>query len=261
MEQITPKELMEQIKSMKTKITNDDLQSFYNVCLEKLDKYIVTGQIDACKKIKFLIDNVSREYKLIENGIDTFVYFNDIKEYINQVKDKQISIIELSRYEREIPDEIIDVISMCRENNLFDEYIILFTDYQKEMSKKTAKQDREKDPILFGMMYNEETNTACPRFYYLGDWEDEYCDLTLEKMLSKIGQDKAHNISKPVRTIDELNEKLNKLKISNGDVSFNRQSTIQLNQANAKVLSEPYIEDNKIKNIFKKVKSIFKKGE
>lgn len=259
MEQITPKELMEQIKSMKTKITNDDLQSFYNVCLEKLDKYIITGQIDACKKIKFLIDNVSREYKLIENGIDTFVYFNDIKDYINQVKDKQISIIELSRYEREIPDEIIDVISMCRENNLFDEYIILFTDYQKEMSKKTAKQDREKDPILFGMMYNEETNTACPRFYYLGDWEDEYCDLTLEKMLSKIGEDKAHNISKPVKTIEELNEKLNKLTTPKG--TFISNQTIQLSQSSIKVDKELYIEDSKIKNIFKKVKSIFKKGE
>lgn len=261
MEQIEPKKLMEQIKSMKTKVTNDDLQTFYNVCLDKLDKYIVTGQIDACNKIKFLIDNVNREYKLIEHGIDTFVYFNDIRDYIDKVKDKQISIIELSRYEREIPDEIIDVISLCRENNLFDEYIVLFTDYKKEMSKKTAKQDREKDPILFGMMYDEHTNTACPRFYYLGDWEDEYCDLSLEKMLSKIGEDKAHSISKPLKTIEELNEKLNKLNNSKGDINFTRQSSIQLNQINAKVLSEPYVENNKIKNVFKKIKTIFKKGE
>lgn len=260
MEQINPKELMEQIKSMKHKITNDDLSRFYDVCLEKLDKYIITGQIDACNKIKFLIDNVNREYKLIEHGIDTFVYFNDIRDYIDKVKDKQISIIELSRYEREIPDDIIDVVALCREHNLFDEYIVLFTDYQKEMSKKTAKQDREKDPILFGMMYDDKTSSACPRFYYLGDWEDNYCDLTLEKMLAKIGEDKEHKIEKPLKSIDELNERLNTLTNKNRN-GFIKTSVVQLSQRQLNVGTELYTKSSKPRNVFKKIKSIFKKGE
>ena len=58
--QITPLELMKMIKSSKEKTTEESLINFYNVCLKKLEKYITTGQIDAAKKVKFLIDNVEK---------------------------------------------------------------------------------------------------------------------------------------------------------------------------------------------------------
>ena len=257
--QITPLELMKMIKSSKEKTTEESLINFYNVCLKKLEKYITTGQIDAAKKVKFLIDNVEKEKKLLELGINTFVYFKDISDYVENVKDKQLSIIELSRYEREVPDEIVDVVAMCKENNLFDEYMVLFTDYHKEMSKKTRKQDREKDPILFGIFLNKDKDTVCPRFYYLGDWEDEHCDLTLERMLAKIGDDKAHKVEAPAKTLEELTEKLNSLTKNNGTTIYRFVSSTNLTNIDS-VKNEEYIRSVKNKkSLFSKVKSIFKK--
>lgn len=258
--QITPLELMKMIKSSKEKTTEESLINFYNVCLKKLEKYIATGQVDAAKKVKFLIDNVEKEKKLLELGINTFVYFKDISDYIENVKDKQLSIIELSRYEREVPDEIADVVAMCKQNDLFDEYMVLFTDYNKEMSKKTRKQDREKDPILFGIFLNKDKDTACPRFYYLGDWEDEHCDLTLERMLAKIGDDKAHKVEAPAKTLEELTEKLNSLTSNKGMSVFHFTSTSNLSRVED-ISSELFVQDNKKKknSFFSKVKSIFKK--
>ena len=257
--QITPLELMKMIKSSKEKTTEESLINFYNVCLKKLEKYITTGQIDAAKKVKFLIDNVEKEKKLLELGINTFVYFKDISDYVENVKDKQLSIIELSRYEREVPDEIADVVAMCKENDLFDEYMVLFTDYHKEMSKKTRKEDREKDPILFGIFLNKDKDTACPRFYYLGDWEDEHCDLTLERMLAKIGDDKAHKVEAPAKTLEELTEKLNSLTKNNGTTIYRFVSTTNLTNIDS-VKNEEYIRSVKNKkSLFSKVKSIFKK--
>lgn len=257
--QITPLELMKMIKSSKEKTTEESLINFYNVCLKKLEKYITTGQIDAAKKVKFLIDNVEKEKKLLELGINTFVYFKDISDYVENVKDKQLSIIELSRYEREVPDEIADVVAMCKENDLFDEYMVLFTDYHKEMSKKTRKQDREKDPILFGIFLNKDEDTACPRFYYLGDWEDEHCDLTLERMLAKIGDDKAHKVEAPAKTLEELTEKLNSLTKNNGTTIYRFVSSTNLTNIDS-VKNEEYIRSVKNKkSLFNKVKSIFKK--
>ena len=34
--------------------------------------------------------------------------------------------------------------------------------------------------------------------YYLGDWEDEYCDLTLEKLIELEGENIAKTISTPI---------------------------------------------------------------
>lgn len=257
--QLTPLELMQMIKNSKEKSSSESLINFYNVCLKKLEKYIATGQIDAAKKVKFLIDNVEKEKKLLELGINTFVYFKDISDYIEKVKDKQLSIIELSRYEREVPDEIADVVAMCKENDLFDEYMVLFTDYNKEMSKKTRKEDREKDPILFGIFLNKDKDTACPRFYYLGDWEDEHCDLTLERMLAKIGDDKAHKVEAPAKTLEELTEKLNSLTKNNGTTIYRFVSSTNLTNIDS-VKNEEYIRSVKNKkSLFSKVKSIFKK--
>ena len=61
---------------------------------------------------------------------------------------------------------------------------------------------------------NERTKTVIDRFYFLGDWEDEYCDLTLDKMVNEVEASKKRNIVRTVNTpedIAELKEQLNQL--------------------------------------------------
>ena len=48
------------------------------------------------------------------------------------------------------------------------------------MTKK--EKEIKKDPILFGVIKKSR------KLYYVADWKDEVCDLTLDKMFSELGE-------------------------------------------------------------------------
>jgi hypothetical protein len=50
-------------------------------------------------------------------------------------------------------------------------------------ANKIAEAERRKDPILFGVIRGSR------KLYYLGSWEDEYCDLTLDKFIEQFGEE------------------------------------------------------------------------
>lgn len=50
------------------------------------------------------------------------------------------------------------------------------------------EKEKAKDPILFGVIQGSR------KLYFIGDWIDDYCDLTLEKMMKTI-KDKEHILS------------------------------------------------------------------
>jgi hypothetical protein len=53
-------------------------------------------------------------------------------------------------------------------------------------TKKVAKERRDKDPILFGAFKTDDKNNIPEdRFFYIGDWVDDFCDLTLKEMLTQ----------------------------------------------------------------------------
>lgn len=208
---LTPKEYFEYIKGKKNLVTNEDLKKIYDNSLKLLEKYIITGQIKAALKLKFHLETIEKEKQIVDLGINTFVYKDDIEEYIDNVEGDVVKIIELENYEREVPDEIVAKISSVK--NLFSNFYVVFTDYSGKIEKKIAKERREKDPILFGTFEDKKSSTIVERFYFIGDWIDEYCDLTLERMVAEmniVGKNIAHNISTP-KTFEELKEQLAKL--------------------------------------------------
>ena len=164
------------------------------------------------------MESIEKEQKLVDMGITTFVYKDDIDFYIDTVantrnrSERPIKIIELERYEREIPDEIVNLIAEVKDK--FDQLYVVFTDYTGKIERQVKKERREKDPILFGTFQNQADRTVIDRFYYLGDWEDEYCDLTLDKMVNETEKTGKRNIIKTISTpkdIEELKEQLNSL--------------------------------------------------
>ena len=211
-DEITATKYFEMLKAKKQKTSDELLNGTYEVCLTLLGKCQKTGQHDAAKKIFHHLDAIELERKALAAGIDTFIYKNDIEEYLRKVKDRHVRTIELSRYEREIPDEIIEKYEKVKD--VFTSFWVLFTDYTEEHTKKTEK---ERDPILFGSFQDKESNSNVERFYFIGDWIDEYCDLTLDRMLSEMGSiDSLKN--KEVRyslrdpsTIDEMRARLKDL--------------------------------------------------
>lgn len=193
--EITPSQYFDYLKGAKNTITTDELKNSYSVFLTLGEKYKKLGQKESLKKLCFLADTLKKEEKLIELGINTYVYKDVIEDYIEHVADKTVKIIELSRYMREIPDELVDTIEKTRE--LFDELYVVFTDYTGKEERKVEKERRDKDPILFGVFKNN--GNVADRFYFIGDWVDEYCDLTLDKMIEEFNK---KGKASPVITVD-----------------------------------------------------------
>ena len=80
--ELTPQQYFEQIKDKKYTVSSDDLKKIYENCLELANKYRITGQIRGLRKILFCMESIEKEQKLVDMGITTFVYKDDIDFYI-----------------------------------------------------------------------------------------------------------------------------------------------------------------------------------
>jgi len=239
--ELNPSEYFEIVKARKQTITDEDLSKIYDNCLELLNKYKITGQTAGMRKLLFHLESVESEREIVKMGITTFIYRDDIEEYIDNIAKDTVKIIELEKYEREIPDEIVAIIEQVKDK--FDQLYVLFTDYTGKVERQVEKERRQKDPILFGTFQNEKTKTVIDRFYFLGNWEDEYCDLTLDKMVNEVETSKKRNIVRTINTpkdIEELKEQLDKLVPS--------MDTFR-------------IDTRKKKNVFKRIKSYLSGGK
>lgn len=211
--ELTPQEYFDAVKEMKKLIDDDKLKAIYDNCLELLNKYKITGQTKAIRKLLFHLECIEKERNIVKMGINTFVYRDDIEYYISNVASDVVKIMDIESYEREIPDEIVEVIAGVKDK--FDQLYIVFTDYTGKVERQIKEERRAKDPILFGTFQNSETRSVIDRFYYLGDWIDEYCDLTLDKMVNETKKVGKRNIIRTIKTpedIEELKEQLNSLR-------------------------------------------------
>ena len=259
-EKISPSQYFDYIKNAKNDITTEALKESYSVFLKLAEKYTKLGQKESLKKLCFLADTLKKEEKLIELGITTYIYKDVIEDYIENVADKTVKIIELSRYMREVPDELVETIEKSKD--LFDEFYVVFTDYTGKEERKVEKERRDKDPILFGVFKNN--SNVADRFYFLGDWVDEYCDLTLDKMVEQYQENKGYSPAvetKIPETTDELIEILKSYKI---DEKKDRDYSLKI-ASDDNVGINSFIKTNDVgdepkKSFFGKVRSAFKKS-
>ena len=199
---MTPSEYFSYVKEKKNHIEEEDLRQIYENALNMIKRYQITGQTKSIEKLKFLLDIIELEIPIVKAGYNQFVYRWDVEEYIDKISDDSVFIIEMKNYEREFPDEVIDKIVKAKEvfgDNLF----VVSTDYTKKTQRKVAKERRERDPILFGALV--KNRVAYDRFYYICDWEDEYCDLSLDKIVNdwdKIHADDKESSSIVHKTIE-----------------------------------------------------------
>lgn len=206
---LSPQEYFNIVKGRKQYITDKQLAEVYDNCLELLNKYKITGQIKGMEKLLFHLNCIDKEREIVKMGINTFVYRDDIEYFISEVASEVVKIIDLENYEREIPDEIVEIISKVKDK--FDQLYIVFTDYTGRVERQVAEERRRKDPILFGTFQNGKTRSVIDRFYYLGDWVDEYCDLTLDKMVNETKRVGQRNIVHTIKTPDDIEELKNQL--------------------------------------------------
>lgn len=126
---------------------------------------------------------IVREQEAAVLGIEKVVQLKDVKKFIDSVRDKVIKYNDLTEFTRIIPKRVRTRLLELRSKRLFDNYTILYIDYTKpeEEIKSNKKLIEEKDPILFGTFDN-----IPDKLYYIADWEDEYCNLRLSDLVSKL---------------------------------------------------------------------------
>lgn len=254
-QKLSPSEYFDAIKGLKNNITDEALVKVYENCLEILNKYKATGQWKGAKKLIFHLETIEKEREIVKLGINTFVYKDDIEAYISNVASDVVKIIDLESYEREIPDEIVSIIEKVRDK--FDQLYVVFTDYTGEHERKVAKERREKDPILFGAFKDKSNSVIIDRFYYLGDWIDEYCDLTLDKMVNECEKVGKRNITHSISTPEDIEEFKKQLRNYNSINTLTVSGNIQMVEPSGPVNT------NVKPGFFAKVKTFFtgKKNE
>lgn len=257
-EPITPQVYFKDIKNSVQNVESADLKKAFEVASTMMESYKKTGQTKSMSKLERIMDVIAKEQMLVDLGVDRFVYRQDVEKFIEKIEKKTVKLIDLEDYERPIPAEITEVIAEVKD--VFDRLIVVFTDYTGKVEKQVQKERREKDPILFGLFINGHTPLS-DRFYYLGDWEDEYCDLTLESMVSEFsnmtGENMEHEISTPT-TEDALRKRIEKFAFKEEEKETVSEEELKTRYTEERDFREKN-EGEKLKEIFNKVKSILRR--
>lgn len=96
--------------------------------------------------------------------------------------EKGLKLSYLKNFSRPIPQEVIDKIARMNELEVFDNYVILYYDPEGKIYKETTREEaKRRDPIIFGVIAGSK------KLYYVADWIDEYCDLTLDAFVDSLG--------------------------------------------------------------------------
>lgn len=179
---VKPSELFKEIKNGLGMVDKMTLNRYIAVANKLLAKAEVTDQKKLQTRLEFRIKTLSKELELMTDyKINQYVERDAIFKYIEDTELREVKISSIKDYMREIPDEAVEMVANTRE--VFDDFLILFTDYTGETAKQADALVIEKDPILFGVFYDEDNDEVMERFYFLYDWEDAYCDLTLDKLI------------------------------------------------------------------------------
>ena len=192
--------------------------------LSKLQKLVAysreMGQQALYEELTKEVAVLVRESELAAFNIDKSIEFKHIDKFRSIVKEKVIKWDQLENFPRVVPRNVQTKVKALKKAGIFDEFWILFIDYTKQPEMKSTKEKiRQKDPILFGRLKYQPD-----RYYYIADWVDEYCDLTLDKLVDKIKlEDKEFALSEiedisEVRwnnIVHEVKARINRLEMTN----------------------------------------------
>ena len=160
------------------------LKSRIKAIEKAFDVAVENGQEALARKFLERVCKETREATLYAKGYKLYVEEKDVMKNKNKIKGGHISDTLYADYTRVIPDNVVK--KKKEAESFFDEFIILH--YWNPKAKDVKKMDEDekskmRDPILFGKI--KETN----RWYFIADWEDEYCDLTFEKLIDYMGKE------------------------------------------------------------------------
>lgn len=201
-------------KSLYKDITCISVEDFFksvktsSIKVELLDERLVgyksllaraesSGQVALREKLLSEMEIIKHESVLLAAGFDKVVTEELVVKFAKECK-KGLRLDWVKNFTRIIPCEIIDVKNRLDELKVFDNYVVLHYDPQGKAYSKTKEE--EKDPILFGVIRGSK------KLYFVGDWIDEVCDLTLEKLGEVVGKDKLDEATLKVNVYGDVKD-------------------------------------------------------
>lgn len=164
--------------------------------LKSMHNAVTTGQIALVEDLlRGLVTN-KYESVLFAEGLYYVVNEQQMVSFVRQCE-KGIKLEYVKNFTRPMPQDVVDKIAKINQLEVFDNYVVLYYDPDGKIYKETAKEEaKRKDPIIFGVIAGSN------KLYYVADWIDEYCDLTLEAFIDAIGvnKDELHMDYDPSKT-------------------------------------------------------------
>jgi len=179
--EISAKEFFESIKNSAEELELAN-ERFLNY--EKSIAYLKrTGQIAILERMEYDLEIHRAETQLYATGFRKLVTEANVVEFASK-SCRELRLDWIKNFTRLIPEKVLEAKEKCDENHIFDNYVIMHYDPYKDGVLKTLNEiEAEKDPILFGVIAGSN------KLYYIGDWVDEYCNLTFDKLVEKLGED------------------------------------------------------------------------
>lgn len=145
------------------------------------------GQTALVEKLNANLDIIRSETQLLAMGKVTVITEEQLVQFYKE-SERGLRLDWIKNFTRIIPSEVMEVKLRADECLVFDNYVVLHYDpqaksYAQTQKEKEAEEARKKDPILFGVIKGSR------KLYFVGDWIDEVCDLTLEDLVNKLGEE------------------------------------------------------------------------
>jgi len=159
----------------------NDRNKEFEALIERTEK---AGQKSLLKKLRQEAEIRKYENALYAKGQTKFISEAQLLKFVEKAE-KGLSLDWIQHFARPIPAEVIDKKVACDNAYLFDNWVVLHYDPE---GKAITPEDREaeiarrRDPILFGVMLGSR------KLYFVADWKDAQCDLTLQEIVDKIGE-------------------------------------------------------------------------
>lgn len=150
-------------------------------CVKALERANNLGQVALADKIKNEIFHIKYESIMLANGFSKRLTEEQLVKFVKKTE-RGLKLDYIKNFTRVIPEFVYNQKLKADKMLVFDNYVILHFDPENKNSDLTEKEkelERKKkaDPILFGVLKDSKN------LYYIADWIDEYCDLTLSKVI------------------------------------------------------------------------------
>ena len=149
--------------------------------LKQIHNAVTVGQTSLVEDLlRGLVTN-KYESVLFAEGLYYIVNEEQMVNFVSKCE-KGIKLDYVKNFTRPMPQDVVDKIAKINQLEVFDNYVVLYYDPDGKIYKETAREEaKRKDPIIFGVIAGSN------KLYYVADWVDEYCDLTLEAFVDAIG--------------------------------------------------------------------------